>query len=202
MRPEAAMAVDSTMCEAWFARPHDRPKGDALHGRAARAARRCKATEAEPSPRGPRLRKGQTRPPRRCEGPGGLPMRRQARPASCLPGAPRRASESRPCGPKMHGKPGAAVSEGLVDKHGETSQPRDHRTTKYHGTMHSLSRPSALSSVHASGKHEAFTHGTHASVGSMLECMAHRHRCMTNLMHISLSCQSVDIEKSISKQRV
>jgi hypothetical protein len=52
VRPEDAMAVDSKMCEAWFARPRERPKGDALHGRAARAARRCKATEAEPSPRG------------------------------------------------------------------------------------------------------------------------------------------------------
>ena len=37
-------------------------------------------------------------------------------------GAPRRASEGRLCGPQMHGKYSAAVSEGLVDVYSELSR--------------------------------------------------------------------------------
>ena len=37
-------------------------------------------------------------------------------------GAPRRASEGRLCGPQMHGKYSAAVSEGLVDVYSERSR--------------------------------------------------------------------------------
>ena len=100
---------------------------------------------------------------------------RPAPPAACRG---RLAVHRSPCGPKMHGKPGAAVSEGLVDKHGEISQPCDHRATKYRGTVHSLSRRSSPSSVHASGKHEGLTDSTHASLGFLLERIAHRHKCM------------------------
>ena len=37
-------------------------------------------------------------------------------------GAPRRASEGRLCGPQMHGKYSAAVSEGLVDVYSERNR--------------------------------------------------------------------------------
>ena len=116
MRSEDVIAVVLQALHGWHCTAGPALAGGRGHTRLASEGRLCGPMMQGGPADVDRSSTGRRCPKSRSGGASPLPGEATAMLRAATPGVPRRASEGRLCGPKMHGKSGTALSDGLADE--------------------------------------------------------------------------------------